>query len=133
MRSRLTILLLSGGLALLAGCATPGPKASRGDDGDVLTAETILRPAPKLATDDGVSGISISPKADANRPPPKPEIEVGTSEFFKQQPAAARGGGEGQVTFNFENQPVQAVVKAILGDMLEENYTIAPNVGGNVT
>ena len=25
------------------------------------------------------------------------------------------------------------MVKAILGDLLQENYTIAPNVGGNVT
>ena len=133
MRSRLTILLLCCGIVLLAGCATPGPRASRGADSDVLTADTILKPAPPLATDDGLSGIAISPKTDANRPPPKPEVEVGTSQFFKQQPAPSRGGGEGQVTFNFENQPVQAVVKAILGDMLAENYTIAPNVGGNVT
>jgi len=133
VRSRLTILLLACGIALLAGCAAPGPRTAGSRDGDVLTADTILKPAPPLATDDGLSGISISPNADANRPPPKPEIEVGTGEFFKPQSVPARSGGEGQVTFNFENQPVQAVVKAILGDMLQENYTIAPNVNGNVT
>jgi len=132
VRSRLTTLLLSLGLVLLAGCATPGVKAPA-RDADVLTADTILKPAAPLATEDGASGISISPKTDANRPPPKPEIEVGTAKFYKPQPVPSRGGGEGQVTFNFENQPVQAVVKAILGDMLQENYTIAPNVGGNVT
>ena len=134
MRSRLTILLLSLGLALLGGCATPGPKTTQRAGGDILTADTILKPAAPLPTDDGVSGIAISPEARSDRPPPKPEIEVGTAQFFKKQPApSAGGGGEGQVTFNFENQPIQAVVKAILGDMLQENYTIAPNVGGNVT
>lgn len=134
MRSRLTTLLLSLGLALLAGCATPGPKTPKRGDGDVLTADTILKPASPLPSDEGVSGIAISPKASAGREPPKPEIEVGTAQFFKPQAAPSRGaGGEGQVTFNFENQPIQAVVKAILGDMLQENYTIAPNVGGNVT
>jgi general secretion pathway protein D len=128
----LTTLLLSLGLVLLAGCASPGVKAPA-RDADILTADTILKPATPIATDDGASGISISPRTDANRPPPKPEIEVGTAKFYTPQPTSSRGGGEGQVTFNFENQPVQAVVKAILGDMLEENYTIAPNVGGNVT
>ncbi|HEU4665617.1 MAG TPA: type II secretion system secretin GspD [Dokdonella sp.] len=134
MRSRLTILLLSLGLALLGGCATPGPRAPKSGGDDVLTAETILKPATPLPSDEGVSGIAISPNASAGREPPKPEIEVGTAQFFKPQAAPSRGGGgEGQVTFNFENQPIQAVVKAILGDMLQENYTIAPNVGGNVT
>ncbi|MEO7324573.1 MAG: type II secretion system secretin GspD [Dokdonella sp.] len=122
------------GIALLAGCATPATKDTRAPDSDILTADTILKPAPPIETHDGLSGISVSPNASAHRPAPKPEIETGTGKFFKQQPAAATAsGGEGQVTFNFENQPIQAVVKAILGDMLEENYTIAPNVGGNVT
>ncbi|MEO6689160.1 MAG: type II secretion system secretin GspD, partial [Dokdonella sp.] len=122
------------GFALLAGCATNATKDPRAPDSDILTADTILKPAPPIETHDGASGISVSPNANAHRPPPKPEIEAGPGKFFKQQPAPSTGsGGEGQVTFNFENQPIQAVVKAILGDMLEENYTIAPNVGGNVT
>src|SRR6185312_10869833 len=41
--------------------------------------------------------------------------------------------GSNAVTFNFENQPVQAVVKAILGDLLKENYTIVPGVEGNIS
>ena len=64
----------------------------------------------------------------------KPEIQVGTGKFFTKQPNAKEAGsGEADVVFNFENQPVQAVIKAILGDLLQENYTIAPNVGGSVT
>ncbi|NCT66776.1 MAG: type II secretion system secretin GspD [Rhodanobacteraceae bacterium] len=124
-------LLIASGIALLAGCATPAPREAR--QSDVLTADTILKPAPTAPPVENVSGIQISSKADSNLPPPKPEIQVGTGQFFTPQAAPKRVSGEGQVTFNFENQPIQAVVKAILGDMLQENYTIAPNVGGNVT
>ena len=133
MRSRLTTLLMALGMTLLAGCATPTAKRPQASNSDILTADTILRPAPQTLASEDVTGIAISPDASANRPPPKPEIDVGTGKFFTVQPPKRSNSGEGQVTFNFENQPIQAVVKAILGDMLEENYTIAPNVGGNVT
>ncbi len=133
MRSKLAILLATLGVALLGGCATPAPKPERAQNSDILTAETILKPAAPLAADEKVQGLSISPETKSDRPPPAPEIQVGTASFYKPQPPVRASTGEGQVTFNFENQPVQAVVKAILGDMLQENYTIAPNVGGNVT
>lgn len=134
MRSRLSVLLLSLGLALLAGCAAISDTTRMsGKHDDVLTADTILNTPPPIVSEEPVQGIAISPEAKADRAPPKPEIEPGTGKFFKVQPVPAAARGEGQVTFNFENQPIQAVVKAILGDMLQENYTIAPNVGGNVT
>jgi type II secretory pathway component GspD/PulD (secretin) len=43
------------------------------------------------------------------------------------------GGSSGAATFNFEGESLQAVVKAILGDMLGQNYVIAPGVQGTVT
>lgn len=132
MRSRLTTLLMVCGIALLTGCATTPAALKQPANSDILTADTVLKPAPVTPPSDA-DRIVISPDKNVNRPPPKPEIEVGTGKFFTVQPAAKSSGGEGQVTFNFENQPIQAVVKAILGDMLLENYTIAPNVGGNVT
>jgi len=134
VRSRLTTLLMAFGIALLSGCATTATRKPGDADSQILTADTILKPAPPIEPVDGASGISVSPSATANRPPPKPEYDMGTGKFFVKQPAAPSGSkGAGGVTFNFENQPIQAVVKAILGDMLEENYTIAPNVAGNVT
>jgi general secretion pathway protein D len=42
-------------------------------------------------------------------------------------------GSTGEATFNFEGESVHAVVKAILGDLLQQNYVIAPNVQGTVT
>lgn len=128
---RLTPFLIALGLALLAGCTTPG--AVRKQDSDILTPDSILKKTPVAPPEDIVSSIAISPETDANRALPPPEIEVGSGKFFTVQPQKGDKGGEGQVTFNFESQPIQAVVKAILGDMLQENYTIAPNVSGNVT
>lgn len=64
------------------------------------------------------------------------EISRGSGQFIRptalNQPRPAASGG-GSVTFNFENQPVQAVVKAILGDLLKQNYTIVPGVQGNIS
>jgi general secretion pathway protein D len=66
----------------------------------------------------------------------QPEISQGSGQFIRPtalsnpRPAAS---GNGSVTFNFENQPVQAVVKAILGDLLKQNYTIVPGVQGNIS
>ena len=39
----------------------------------------------------------------------------------------------GETTFNFEGVPLQVVIKAILGDLLQKNYVIAPGVHGTVT
>jgi general secretion pathway protein D len=63
-------------------------------------------------------------------------ISTGTGQFVRptalSTPRPAASGGNA-VTFNFENQPVQAVVKAILGDLLQQNYTIVPGVEGNIS
>lgn len=134
-------LLIALSLALMAGCATtPSPRATAPDAGP-MTADNAIAPTPpvRVLSDEqerGSGAISINPDETAQREPPKPEIQVGTGRFFNEQAARGAGttaAGEGQVVFNFENQPIQAVVKAILGDLLQENYIIAPNVGGNVT
>ncbi|MEG3193638.1 secretin N-terminal domain-containing protein, partial [Lysobacter sp. D1-1-M9] len=43
------------------------------------------------------------------------------------------GGTTGEASFNFEGESLHAVAKAILGDMLGQNYVIAPGVQGTVT
>jgi general secretion pathway protein D len=63
------------------------------------------------------------------------KIERGTGQFFDPRAAQRRApaAAAGDVTFNWEDVPVQVVVKAILGDLLGENYVIAPGVQGSVT
>lgn len=63
-------------------------------------------------------------------------IQLGTGQFIDNAAArrAAPGAGPtGEVSFNFEGESLHAVVKAILGDFLQQNYVIAPGVQGNVT
>jgi general secretion pathway protein D len=66
--------------------------------------------------------------------PPRSEIAKGTGVFVRSiPPSHAHKGEQGKVVFNFENQPIQAVVKAVLGNLLKRNYAIAPGVKGNIT
>ena len=67
---------------------------------------------------------------------PLPVIRRGSSAPINQTLAGASPpslGSSGQARFNFEGESLQAVVKAILGDMLGQSYSIAPGVAGTVT
>ena len=46
---------------------------------------------------------------------------------------AAGQGGAGDIMFNFTNQPIEAVVNSIMGDLMHENYSIAQGVTGDVS
>jgi general secretion pathway protein D len=118
------------GMALtfvLAGCsALPQPR----DDG-ALQREALAgteKPAPTpLPTQSSATGQGSTVL---------PELSTGTGQFIRPQATAiARPAAkdDGPVVFNFENQPVEAVVKAILGDLLHENYSIVPGVQGNIS
>ncbi len=47
--------------------------------------------------------------------------------------AKAKTSADGDVKLNFQSANLVEVVKVILGDMLETNYTVDPNVGGSVS
>ncbi len=67
---------------------------------------------------------------------PQPVIRRGASAPINQAAASAPPpslASTGQASFNFEGESLQAVVKAILGDMLGQSYSIAPGVQGTVT
>ena len=138
--SRFSSFPLAVALTLLAACSTLAPKSDAPVDStkSVLTADNFAAKTAARAEEPVLrsDGIDLGGKDESTFEAPKPEIQVGTGTFIDE--AAARRAlpaptGEGQVDFNFENNPIQAVVKAILGDLLQQNYTIAPNVGGNVS
>ncbi|MEO7935017.1 MAG: secretin N-terminal domain-containing protein, partial [Dokdonella sp.] len=140
MLSRIINLSIALAFTLLAGCSTAPAKndaAAYSAPTTALTAESLAVDSSKAEKRPGdASGINVGSEEKKTFEPPKPEIQLGTGKFIDE--AAARrtapvAKGEGQVDFNFENNPIQSVVKAILGDLLQENYTIAPNVGGNVS
>ncbi|MGD9583812.1 MAG: type II secretion system secretin GspD [Lysobacterales bacterium] len=65
-----------------------------------------------------------------------PKVDLGSGSFLNEEAANRRDEGpikDGEVVFNFEAESLPAVVKAILGDLLQQNYVIAPGLNGQVT
>ncbi|MEO7478861.1 MAG: type II secretion system secretin GspD [Lysobacteraceae bacterium] len=114
-------------LTVLVGCAdAPRPRMDR----------AAVLPPPSADT---MAGNDAQKSFEAP-PPPRipPTIRIGTGQTINAEAAAAPppgsgAGGPGETTFNFEGESLNAVVKAILGDLLQKNYVIAPGVQGTVT
>lgn len=115
--------------SLLAACASaPVPNVRR--DGQPGGA------SPAAAK--GTGGDSAAPLPDsAVGGDARPQIRRGTGEVINRSAASAPpprlGATTGSATFNFEGESLHAVVKVILGDLLGQNYVIAPGVQGTVT
>ena len=112
----------------MAGCASlPQPHDNGALQREAMAGTRNPVPAPLPLNNEINSGGETAATAEVSR---------GSGQFIRPgalrtpRPAAT---GDGAVTFNFENQPVQAVVKAILGDLLKQNYTIVPGVQGNIS
>jgi general secretion pathway protein D len=139
LRSNLATLVVAAGIVLLAGCATaPAPTMQR--------HAQAPRPSAPAASTDAATGTRTTAlpttatpqRADtASDGTPRPQIRRGSGQVINSAAASAPppnlGGSSGAATFNFEGESLQAVVKAILGDMLGQNYVIAPGVQGTVT
>lgn len=120
--------VMLGAIVALAGCASLPPPPDNGALQREAMAGTQNPVPPPLPLNNGAS--------EGSTPTPSSQVSRGSGQFIRpgalSQPRPAASGG-GSVTFNFENQPVQAVVKAILGDLLKQNYTITPGVQGNIS
>ena len=134
LRSNLATLVLAAGIAALSGCASaPVPTVQR-------HPQPPQAPAP-AGTTDAATGTrtSVLPPGEAPQEAtgPRPQIRRGSGQVINRSAASAPppnlGGSSGAATFNFEGESLQAVVKAILGDMLGQNYVIAPGIQGTVT
>jgi general secretion pathway protein D len=94
-------------------------------------------PAPAASTSESMAITPGAGNGDADHA----RIYKGTGVLLRGQ----GGGGElppgptppatrsGPVVLNFEGADLREVVRNILGDILNESYTIDPNVGGQVT
>jgi general secretion pathway protein D len=131
-RMNLRPFLIASLLGLLAACASnpqphiqhadrlPGAQAGQAAGGD----------------DADVTGIRKEVMEELGRDGPKPVIRRGNGATINQSVASAPPPSlvsSGQASFNFEGESLHAVVKAILGDMLGQSYSIAPGVQGTVT
>ncbi|WP_395374390.1 type II secretion system secretin GspD [Marinicella sp. W31] len=82
------------------------------------------------------SGEVFSSEEDSDVPKEKSELYPGSGEFINESLAKAMPRAvtvQGEITFNFEGDSLQAVVHLILDEILKENYVIAPGVSGQVT
>src|SRR5690606_1469151 len=90
---------------------------------------------PLLPAGTTVAGTTVAAEVEALEP--APQLRRGTGVVIDTGAAASPPPGlratTGAVTFNFEGESLHAVAKAILGDMLGQNYVIAPGVPGTVT
>ncbi len=115
-------------LVVLSGCASMPPQP---DDvslqREAMAGTHAPVPAPLPLNNDRTTTTRVAAL---------PQVSRGSGQFVHATglatPRPAPAGANG-VTFNFENQPVQAVVKAILGDLLKKIYTIVPGVQGNIS
>ena len=125
---RATTLALVALLVLLAGCAAREPRP-------VFQPFDSYSEEMQRAAASGANGM-VEPPVVADAPASPDLNRTGTGSFINEQ-AAHRvppgPGPAGEVSFNFEGESLHAVVKAILGDFLQQNYVIAPGVQGNVT
>lgn len=106
----------------LGGCATS-------------TVPTIKRaPADTTVGADAPAQAEPLPESETK---PQAQISRGSGEPINRRAASTPppdiGATSGEARFNFEGESLHAVVKAILGDMLGQNYVIAPSVQGTVT
>lgn len=138
-RPTMRALPLSSAIALivaLAGCRSAPVR----DEPEAYVPPARIERAPA----EPVAAMPADPErvaADAAPAPVAPaaargEVQPGTGIFINPNVAAKTGAPPptgGDVTFNWENVPLQEVIKAILGDLMQENYVIAPGVQGAVT
>lgn len=97
--------------------------------------------APQSSVASGQAGVDDVTTAPLDAPKddglPRPQIRRGTGQVINREAAGSPppnlGGTTGEAVFNFEGESLHGVVKTILGDMLGQNYVIAPGVQGTVT
>ena len=136
LRPHISVIFLL--LAVLSGCAQltgqkPDPIAA-----ELSADKPVPTPMPVRPTTPEDQPISVK-QGGASQSHSAATLSPGTGRLLNYEAAnrsvssATRGGEGDESTLNFENQPIQAVVQAILGAWLNENYTISPSVTGNVT
>lgn len=115
--------LLATVLAACAGAPVPRVQREAQTVGTAGVAGTGAQPAPAGTR---AEAAPSGPRAVIRRGSGSPVRQTVTGET----PPPLTGGGS---RLNFEAAPLQAVVAAILGDMLGQSYSIAPGIGGTVT
>ena len=121
-------------LTLLAGCATEKVpdndpelvrEALRGTGADRRPMASVPMPS------------STAPPLTSTTSTPGGQVLRGNARFIREVPPATSARpaepGSGGVMLNFTNQSIVAIINTIMGDLLQENYSIAQGVTGEVS
>lgn len=123
------VLILVALVVLLAGCTAREPRpVFRPFDSYSEEMQRLAARGELSSQDYEADGAPTDERSDLT--------QLGSGSFINQTAASRTPPGPGptgEVSFNFEGESLHAVVKAILGDFLQQNYVIAPGVSGNVT
>lgn len=133
---RTPLLCLATAVAL-GGCASAPNNYEQGSDilREALQGTGSQRPPFDPSSEEAPREASQPQPATS----PTRKLIRGNQQFVRQptsvsSPAPAAGGSEtGDIVFNFTNQPIEAVINSIMGDLLQENYSIAQGVKGDVS
>lgn len=132
--SALAALLLAS--LMLAGCASMGKRVDDGDDTRLRPGQSAVASDEREDDREGIDLGAEQENLDSETQFDESEIYPGTGVFIDDsalKPRSEPPGENGEITLNFEGQGIQEIVHAILGQMFEENYIIAPGVSGEVT
>ncbi len=118
---------------LLAGCATHSPKLTSGNTPPVAP----VQPAPpESAAAAGDTSVNLEDsKQHSDKTNDKIQLYPGTGMLVKGPAPAANTAQQAKpddVMLNFDGADLREVVKAIVNDILNENYILDPKVQGTV-
>ncbi|MEO7107064.1 MAG: secretin N-terminal domain-containing protein, partial [Rhodoferax sp.] len=116
--------------AVFLGCAS---QPSQQLESAALPAAAPYKAASSPAKPSGDG--NAMPIVEAKKPQSDDGIKLvpGTGVFVKPANITAPTGGAQDIVLNFEGADLREVVRVIMGDMLNQNYTIDPKVNGTVT
>jgi general secretion pathway protein D len=134
-RLRSPLLCLATAVALAGCAATP----EHFDNDPALMQEALNGTGsqrPPLAES---APLPSQPNPGA-RAVPRQQIIRGNQTFVHNPAPATKAPGandpaeaSGDIVFNFANQPIEAVINSVMGDLLHENYSINQGVKGDVS
>ncbi|WP_286917365.1 MULTISPECIES: type II secretion system secretin GspD [Pseudomonas] len=133
-RLRSPLLCLATAVAL-AGCAsTPEPF----ENDPALMQEALNGTGSQRTAMVDPPAATASPTTPAAATAARRQITRGNQTFVRGPAPAAntpKGAAQtsGDIVFNFTDQPIEAVINSVMGDLLHENYSIAQGVKGNVS
>ena len=133
-RLRSPLLCLATAVAL-AGCAsTPEPF----ENDPALMQEALNGTGSQRTAMVDPPAATASQTTPAATTAARRQITRGNQTFVRGPAPAAntpKGAAQtsGDIVFNFTDQPIEAVINSVMGDLLHENYSIAQGVKGNVS